>query len=46
MIGPYFFENARGDAVTVNGERYQEITNYFWHQFDDIDVEDLSLIHI
>lgn len=36
-IGPYFFENARSDAVTENGERYVDITNnYFWHQLQEI----------
>ena len=30
------------NTVTVNGEHYQEmITNYFWHQLYDIDVEDM-----
>jgi len=42
VIGPYFFENARGDAVTVNGDRYRGmLTNYFWHQLDNIGIEDM-----
>lgn len=53
VIGPYFFENAHGDAVTENGERYGEMINtYFSHQSqntifcdnnDDVDMVDLWL---
>lgn len=27
-IGPYFFEDARGHAVTVNSERYVEMIDH------------------
>ncbi|GBP12630.1 hypothetical protein EVAR_10285_1 [Eumeta japonica] len=30
MIGPYFFENERGRAVTVNSERYVEMLDDFF----------------
>lgn len=29
IIGPFFFENERGAAVTVNGERYRDMLNEF-----------------
>lgn len=42
VIGPYFFENENGNAVTVNGERYRNmITDFFWHELDDFDLEDM-----
>lgn len=42
VIGPYFFENAAGNAVTVNGESYREmITNFLWHELDGIDLENV-----
>lgn len=40
LIGPYFFENESGKAVTVNGIRYREmITNFLWHEIGDMDVD-------
>ena len=30
VIGPYFFENDDGRAVTINGNRYREIITYFF----------------
>ena len=30
IIGPYFFENQRGQTVTVNSERYTEMMNDFF----------------
>ena len=30
VIGPYFFENAAGEAVTVNGVRYREMLSEFF----------------
>jgi len=30
IIGPYFFENERGNAVTVNAERYIEMLQTFF----------------
>jgi len=29
IIGPFFFENEQGAAVTVNGERYRAMLNEF-----------------
>jgi len=29
VIGPFFFENEQGAAVTVNGERYRAMLNEF-----------------
>ena len=42
MIGPYFFEDGAGNAVTVNGERYRNmITEFLWPQLDGMDLEDM-----
>ena len=42
MIGPYFFGNETGNAVTVNGVRYRNrITEFLWPQLDDMDMEDM-----
>lgn len=42
VIGPFFFENQAGDAVTVNGERYREmLNNYFFHQINNLDLADM-----
>ena len=42
MIGPYFFEDGAGNAVTVNGERYRNmITEFLWPQLDGMDLEDV-----
>lgn len=42
IIGPYFFENEAGAAITVNGERYRSmITNFFWPKLDDMDTDDM-----
>jgi len=30
IIGPFFFENEQGAAVTVNGERYRAMLNEFF----------------
>ena len=29
IVGPFFFENKQGEAVTINGDRYQAILNEF-----------------
>ena len=29
IIGPFFFENKQGEAVTVNGDRYRAMLNEF-----------------
>jgi hypothetical protein len=35
VIGPYFFENEAGNAVTVNGVRYRNmITEFLWPQLE------------
>jgi len=40
VIGPYFFENDAGNAVTVNGVRYHNmITEFLWAQLDGMDME-------
>ncbi|XP_018375528.1 PREDICTED: uncharacterized protein LOC108769183 [Trachymyrmex cornetzi] len=42
IIGPFFFENDAGNAVTVNGERYRAmLTNFLWPQIDTMNVDDL-----
>ena len=41
IIGPFFFETANGQAVTVNGERYGEMLNeYFIPAVDNMDLVD------
>ena len=40
VIGPYFFENDAGNAVTVNGVHYRNmITEFLWPQLDGMDME-------
>lgn len=42
VIGPYFFENDNGVAVTVNGERYRSmITNFFWPEIENMDLDNM-----
>ena len=42
IIGPYFFENEAGAAVSVNGLRYRTIINEFlWPELEDMDVDDV-----
>lgn len=42
VIGPYFFENEAGDAVTINGARYRVmLQDFLWQQLDDFDEEDV-----
>ncbi len=42
IIGPFFFENDAGNAVTVNGERYRTmITDFLWPELDDMDVDNM-----
>ena len=42
VIGPYFFENDAGAAITVNGTRYRNmITTFLWAELEDIDTEDM-----
>ena len=42
IIGPFFFENEQGEAVTVNGDRYQAMLNEF--MFTEIQKEDIGNI--
>ena len=42
VIGPYFFRDDQHRHVTVNRNRYRSmITEYFWPQSDDMDLEDM-----
>ena len=42
VIGPYFFEDANGNAVTVNGDRYRTmLNNFLWHEVEHIDVQNM-----
>lgn len=42
IIGPHFFENDVGEAITVNGERYRRmITDFLWPILNDMDVDDM-----
>jgi hypothetical protein len=39
MIGPYFFENEAGNAVTVNGVIYGNmITEFLWPKLEGIEM--------
>ena len=42
IIGPFFFENEQGEAVTANGDRYQAMVNKFL--FIKIEEEDIDNI--
>lgn len=42
VVGPYFFENDKGVAVTVNSERYgRMIEDFLWPKLEDFDREDM-----
>ena len=42
VIGPYFFENEAGEAVTITGARYLDmISQFFLSKLDDIDVTNM-----
>ena len=41
-MGPFFFENEQGEAVTVNDERYRAMLNEFL--FTKIEEEDIGNI--
>ena len=44
IIGPYFFENEAGAAVSVNGLRYRTVINEFLcPELVDMDVDDVYL---
>ena len=42
LIGPFFFKNEQGEAVTVNGDRYRVMLNEFL--FTKIEKEDIGNI--
>ena len=40
VIGPYFFENEAGNALTVNGLSYRNmITEFLWSKLDGMDMD-------
>jgi len=42
VIGPYFFEDERGNAETVNGYPYQNMNfDFLWTILDDMDTEEM-----
>ena len=42
VIGPYILRDDQDRHVTANGKRYRlMITEYFWPQLDDMDLEDM-----
>ena len=42
VIGPYFFENDAGNAITVNGVRYRDmIINFLLKELNGMDLEDI-----
>jgi len=42
IIGPFFFENEQGAAITVNGERYHAMLNEFLlPKFEEKDTDDI-----
>lgn len=42
VIGPFFFENDRGKALTTNGERYRDmIVNFLWPELEQLDVSQM-----
>lgn len=42
VIGPYFFENDQGRAITVNSDRYgRMLTDYFWREIENYDLENM-----
>jgi len=42
IIGPFFFENEQGAAVTVNGDRYRAMLNEFlFTKFEEEDTNDI-----
>jgi hypothetical protein len=42
VIGPYFFKNEAGNAITVNGVRYRNmIMEFLWPQLYGMDTEDM-----
>lgn len=41
VIGPYFFEKEARYALTVNGVRCRNITEFLWPQLNGMDMEDM-----
>ena len=43
IIGPYFFQNDSGNAVTVNAERYRSmLTKFLRQKIDEFHLNDMS----
>jgi len=39
LIGPYFFEDAAGNTVTVSGERYHAmISDFLWPRLEELEM--------
>ena len=43
VIGPFWFENAEGNAVTVNAVRYRQVLVKFWKNLQQRCRDDLHL---
>lgn len=42
IIGPFFFENEAGNAISVNGERYRAmLTDFFFNEIEDMNLDDI-----
>ena len=42
IIGPFFFQNEQGEAVTVNGDRYRAMLNEFlFTKFEEEDIANI-----
>lgn len=41
FIGPFFFENIAGQAITVNGASYRDIIQFFMPKLQEMDVDDI-----
>lgn len=42
VMGPYFFEDEHGNAVTLNGDRYRNmISNFLWPLLNEMDTEEM-----
>jgi hypothetical protein len=42
VLGPFFFEDDEGNAVTINGERYRDmISTQLWPSLEDTEIDNL-----
>ena len=42
IIGPFFFENEQGNAVTVNGDRYRAmLSDFLFPKIEEDDIDDI-----